>query len=110
MTLEERKLLVEEMLRWTTVTMHFRRTLTQDVELRGKNLKAGDKVVLWYASANYDDDHFESPEEFRPTARPTTTWPLACTAPTCASGRISPDWKFECSSKRSPLAGAAWSS
>jgi hypothetical protein len=70
MTLEERKLLVEEMLRWTTVTMHFRRTLTQDVELRGKSLKAGDKVVLWYASANFDDDHFESPEEFRPDRSP----------------------------------------
>ena len=70
MTLEQRKLLVEEMLRWTTVTMHFRRTLTQDVELRGKNLKAGDKVVLWYASANYDDDHFENPEEFRPDRSP----------------------------------------
>jgi cytochrome P450 len=70
MTLDERKLLVEEMLRWTTVTMHFRRTLTQDIELRGKNLKAGDKVVLWYASANYDDDHFDSPEEFRPDRSP----------------------------------------
>jgi cytochrome P450 len=70
MTLEERKLLVEEMLRWTTVTMHFRRTLTQDIELRGKSLKAGDKVVLWYASANYDDDHFDSPEEFRPDRSP----------------------------------------
>ncbi|MGB8179378.1 MAG: cytochrome P450 [Acidimicrobiales bacterium] len=70
MTLEDRKLLVEEMLRWTTVTMHFRRTLTQDVELRGKSLKAGDKVVLWYASANFDDEHFESPEEFRPDRSP----------------------------------------
>jgi cytochrome P450 len=70
MTLEDRKLLVEEMLRWTTVTMHFRRTLTQDVELRGKSLKSGDKVVLWYASANFDDDHFESPEEFRPNRSP----------------------------------------
>jgi cytochrome P450 len=70
MTLDERKLLVEEMLRWTTVTMHFRRTLTQDIELRGKNLKAGDKVVLWYASANYDEDHFDSPEEFRPDRSP----------------------------------------
>jgi cytochrome P450 len=70
MTLEQRKLLVEEMLRWTTVTMHFRRTLTQDIQLRGKNLKAGDKVVLWYASANYDDEHFDSPEEFRPDRSP----------------------------------------
>jgi cytochrome P450 len=70
MTLEQRKLLVEEMLRWTTVTMHFRRTLIQDVELRGKHLKKGDKVVLWYASANYDDEHFDSPEEFRPDRSP----------------------------------------
>jgi hypothetical protein len=70
MTLEQRKLLVEEMLRWTTVTMHFRRTLTQNIQLRGKNLKAGDKVVLWYASANYDDEHFDSPEEFRPDRSP----------------------------------------
>jgi cytochrome P450 len=70
MTLEERKLLVEEMLRWTTVTMHFRRTLTQDIELRGKSLKAGDKVVLWYASANYDEDHFENPDEFLPDRSP----------------------------------------
>jgi cytochrome P450 len=70
MTLEQRKLLVEEMLRWTTVTMHFRRTLTQDIELRGKHLKAGDKVVLWYASANYDEDHFDNPEEFRPDRSP----------------------------------------
>ncbi|HEY5110898.1 MAG TPA: cytochrome P450 [Acidimicrobiales bacterium] len=70
MTLEERKGLVEEMLRWTTVTMHFRRTVTADVKLNGKSLKAGDKVVLWYASANYDEDHFESPEEFRADRTP----------------------------------------
>ena len=70
MDLDERKQLVEEMLRWTTVTMHFRRTLTSDVELRGKHLKAGDKVVLWYTSANYDEDHFERPDEFRPDRTP----------------------------------------
>ena len=70
MDLDERKQLVEEMLRWTTVTMHFRRTLTSDIELRGKHLKAGDKVVLWYTSANYDEDHFESPDEFRPDRSP----------------------------------------
>jgi hypothetical protein len=70
MELDERKKLVEEMLRWTTVTMHFRRTLTTDIELRGKQLKAGDKVVLWYASANYDEEHFERPDEFRPDRTP----------------------------------------
>jgi cytochrome P450 len=70
MSLEERKGLVEEMLRWTTVTMHFRRTLTRDTELRGKTLHAGDKVVLWYASANFDADHFTNPDVFDPTRSP----------------------------------------
>jgi len=70
MSIDERKALVEEMLRWTTVTMHFRRTLTADIELNGKSLKAGDKVVLWYASANYDDDHFDNPNEFRADRSP----------------------------------------
>jgi cytochrome P450 len=70
MTIEERKGLVEEMLRWTTVTMHFRRTVTTDTELQGKTLLAGDKVVLWYASANFDEDHFVNPEVFDPTRSP----------------------------------------
>ena len=70
MTLEQRKSLIDEMLRWTTVTMHFRRTLTVDTELNGKHLKAGDKVVLWYTSANYDADHFENPNEFRAERSP----------------------------------------
>ncbi|MHB1969570.1 MAG: cytochrome P450 [Acidimicrobiales bacterium] len=70
MTLEERKLLTDEILRYTTVTMHFRRTLTTDVALRGQAMKAGDKVVLWYASANFDEDHFDSPEEFRADRSP----------------------------------------
>jgi hypothetical protein len=70
MTIEERRALVEEMLRWSTVTMHFRRTLTQDTELRGKNLKAGDKVVLWFSSANYDEEHFDSPYEFHEDRSP----------------------------------------
>ncbi|HEV3268001.1 MAG TPA: cytochrome P450 [Acidimicrobiales bacterium] len=70
MTLEERKSLVDEMLRWTTVTMHFRRTVTTDTELNGKSLKAGDKVVLWYTSANDDERHFDSPGEFQPDRSP----------------------------------------
>lgn len=70
MTLEQRKSLTEEMLRWTTVTMHFRRTLLEDFELRGQAMKAGDKVVLWYASANFDEEHFERPDVFQPTRAP----------------------------------------
>jgi cholest-4-en-3-one 26-monooxygenase len=44
--------------------MYFRRTLTSDFELRGKKLKKGDKVVLWYPSANRDEDVFADPDRF----------------------------------------------
>ncbi len=44
----------EEILRWATPVMHFRRTATRDVELRGQEIKEGDKVVTWYTSANRD--------------------------------------------------------
>ena len=55
---------VEEVLRWTSVTMHFRRTATQDVELRGKQIKAGDKVVIWFSSADFDERQFPDPFRF----------------------------------------------
>ena len=55
---------VEEILRWGTVTMHFRRTATRDVELRGKQIKAGDKVVIWFVSADYDRRQFPEPYHF----------------------------------------------
>jgi cytochrome P450 len=55
---------VEEMLRWGSVTMHFRRTATQDTELRGKQIKAGDKVVIWFSSADYDERQFPDPYQF----------------------------------------------
>lgn len=52
---------VEEILRTSAVTTHFRRTATRDVELRGRQIKAGDKVVMWYPSANHDPDGFPDP-------------------------------------------------
>ena len=55
---------VEEVLRWATVTMHFRRTATRDVELRGRRIRAGDKVVVWFVSADYDADAFDDPYRF----------------------------------------------
>jgi len=54
----------EEMLRWGTVTMHFRRTATQDYDLGGKTIKAGDKVVLWFMAADYDERQFPEPYAF----------------------------------------------
>jgi cytochrome P450 len=51
----------EEILRASSVTMHFRRTATEDTEIRGVPIKAGDKVVVWYTSANYDRDLLDDP-------------------------------------------------
>jgi cytochrome P450 len=55
---------VEEILRWASVTMHFRRTATRDVELNGRPIAAGDKVVIWFISANFDDAAFTEPYRF----------------------------------------------
>jgi cytochrome P450 len=54
----------EEILRASSVTMHFRRTATEDTELRGKMIKAGDRVVMWYPSANHDEEVFDEPFRF----------------------------------------------
>lgn len=54
----------EEILRWGTVTMHFRRTATRDTEMAGKKIKAGDKVLLWYISGDYDEYQFSDPYFF----------------------------------------------
>jgi cholest-4-en-3-one 26-monooxygenase len=55
---------IEEFLRYNPPVMYFRRTLTDDFELRGKKLKKGDKVVMWYPSANRDEDVFADPDRF----------------------------------------------
>ena len=54
----------DEILRWSTPVLHFRRTATADVELRGQWIRAGDKVVVWYVSANFDEDVFDDPFRF----------------------------------------------
>jgi cytochrome P450 len=55
---------VEEFLRWGTVTMHFRRTALVDTEIHGKRIAAGQKVVIWFTSADYDDAVFADPYRF----------------------------------------------
>lgn len=52
---------LEELLRWASPVYHFRRTATKDTQLRGKDIKAGDKVVMWFASGNRDDEVFADP-------------------------------------------------
>jgi cytochrome P450 len=60
---------VEEIVRWATPVIHFRRTATRDTELRGQKIKQGQKVVMWYCSGNRDEDVF--PEPFRFDVRRT---------------------------------------
>ena len=52
---------VSEMIRYVTPVLHMRRTATRDVEFGGQRIKAGDKVVMWYASANRDDEAIADP-------------------------------------------------
>jgi cholest-4-en-3-one 26-monooxygenase len=61
---------VEEMLRWASPVMNFRRTAMQDVELGGQQIKAGDKVVVWYIAANRDEKNFPDPFTFDITRAP----------------------------------------
>jgi cytochrome P450 len=55
---------VEEALRMFPAFAHFRRTATRDVELNGKTIKTGDKVVMWYVSSNRDESRYEDPDRF----------------------------------------------
>ena len=55
---------VEEVLRWATPVLHMRRTARCDTALAGTAVAAGDKVVMWYASANRDPDTFADPYRF----------------------------------------------
>jgi cytochrome P450 len=55
---------VEEALRMFPAFAHFRRTATRDVELGGQTIREGDKVVMWYASSNRDEDVHAEPDRF----------------------------------------------
>lgn len=55
---------VEEIVRWASPIMTFRRTAARDCQLGGQSITAGDKVIMFYASANWDTDVFDAPEQF----------------------------------------------
>jgi cytochrome P450 len=61
-------LAVEELLRWSSPVMHFRRTVTRDVEIGGQQIPEGDWVLIHYLSANRDEDVFERADEFDVTS------------------------------------------
>jgi len=56
--------LVPEIIRWTTPLAHMRRTAVADAELGGKQIKKGDRVVMWYLSGNRDGEAIENPDQF----------------------------------------------
>jgi cytochrome P450 len=55
---------IEEMLRWCSPVVHFRRTATRDTTLGGRSIRAGDKVVVFYTAANRDEAVFADPDRF----------------------------------------------
>ena len=55
---------IEEMLRWTCPLHYFRRTATCDTEIRGQKIREGDRVVMLYSSANFDEEVFADPMNF----------------------------------------------
>jgi cholest-4-en-3-one 26-monooxygenase len=61
---------VEEILRWVSPISHFTRVATEDCEIRGIEIAAGDQLALYFASANRDEDVFDDPFAFRVDRRP----------------------------------------
>jgi len=56
--------MVSETIRWQTPLAHMRRTAVRDFEFKGKTIKKGDKVVMWYVSGNRDEDVIERPNDY----------------------------------------------
>lgn len=56
--------MIPEVIRYQTPVVHMRRTATRDYSLKGKQIKKGDKVVMWYVSGNRDDEAIDRPNEF----------------------------------------------
>ena len=61
---------VEEIMRWASPVIHFRRTVTTDTDLHGVTMREGDKVVVWLISGNYDEQQFPDPLRFDITRKP----------------------------------------
>jgi cytochrome P450 len=64
--------MVSEIIRWQTPLPYMRRTANEDIEIRGKKIKEGEQLLMWYISGNRDEDAIDKPDEFiidRPQAR-----------------------------------------
>jgi cytochrome P450 len=80
---------VEEMLRWTSPVTHMARTATEDVELRGRLIKKGESVVMFYGSANRDEEIFGvDAEEFRISRNPNPHIAFGCGEHACIGAQL----------------------
>lgn len=101
---------VEELLRWATPVMHFRRTVVRDVEIRGQRIPCGDWVLMHYLSANRDEEVFDRPDQFdvtRPDAGHAAFGGGECTS---ASAHNWPGSNCASCSKNSMRTCPAWPS
>ena len=60
----------DEFIRWASPTMYFRRTATRDFDMHGQKVNAGQKVLLWFISANRDEEEFDDPFTINPSRTP----------------------------------------
>ena len=81
---------VEEILRWSSPTLYNRRTATCDVEVAGQKIRAGDKVTLWWASANRDEDVFDDSVSLRRAPEPESPPGLRPSQPLLPGGELGP--------------------
>src|SRR3979411_2887134 len=81
--------MVPEVIRWQTPLAHMRRTALGDTEIGGKNIRKGDRVVMWYISGNRDEEAIENPNEFIiDRARPRTPLSFGFGIPRCVGMRL----------------------
>jgi cytochrome P450 len=79
---------VEEVLRWTSTATHIMRTATRTVTIRGRQIKAGDRVTLWNPSANRDADIFDDPDRFSVHRKPNRHLALGTGEHFCLGGTL----------------------
>jgi len=79
---------IEEILRWTSPIIHFARTASQDVEVGGKQIREGEKLALFYPSANRDEEVFEDPFTFRVDRNPNRHIAMGVGEHFCAGAHV----------------------
>jgi cytochrome P450 len=79
---------IEEILRWTSPIIHFARTASRDVEVGGQQIREGEKLALFYPSANRDEEVFEDPFTFRVDRNPNRHIAMGVGEHFCAGAHV----------------------